>query len=156
MLSSTTAPILGAVFSGYVCSKAGGYESKTVMYYCVIASIVGMVAGLPMPFMMDYRHAIGAFWVVLFSGVFMFPILTGVMLSNVDPNLKEHANSFAYLSFNLFGYFPAPTVYGLVNAYDIGNEIQSNYGIILLLWTTIPITICVIIVTILRENKIDP
>jgi sugar phosphate permease len=132
MATLITAPVLGAMFSGYICSKVGGYESITVLYLCVIACIISIISGLPVPFIDDYRSAIGSFWFVLFSGIFIIPILNGVMLNNVDPLLKEHANSIANLSFNLMGYLPAPTIYGFVNTYDVGNEITSNYGMILL------------------------
>ena len=155
MACCATGPVFGAIFSGYVCQKVGGYESIKVMHYCCIAAFVGILTGLPVPFMSDYRHSIYLIWFVLFSGVFMFPILTGVMLNNLEPHLKEHANSIANLSFNLFGYLPAPTVYGFMNSLDSGNEKSSNYGMILLLSTTVPVFFCMIIVTIAREKRIQ-
>ena len=49
--------------------------------------------------------------------------MTGIMLSTVDESLKTTANSVANLIYNLFGYLPAPYVYGAV--YDLGDG--NNY-----------------------------
>ena len=54
------------------------------------------------------------------------PSLPGVMLNTVDKEFKTTANSIANLSYNLLGYLPAPTVYGLIyDAGDGGNARQA-------------------------------
>jgi hypothetical protein len=72
--------------------------------------------------MTNYKIAVSLFWVVLASGAFVLPIMSGVMLNDIDPALKEQANSLANFSYNLFGYLPAPSIYGYMNTFDTGNE----------------------------------
>ena len=60
----------------------------------------------------------------------MFPTLQGVMLSQVDNEMKPQANSIANLSYNLIGYFPAPALYGLVCSLTGG--LKSRWGMIML------------------------
>lgn len=148
-----TAPIMGALFSGWLTSKLGGYESNRILPVAVAGCLFAGCGCLPIPFIANYQVAIMCFWVCLFAGAFFFPILTGVMLCDMEPHLKEHANSYSQLSFNLFGFLPAPTLYGYANSFDVGNEIHSNYGMILILWTVIPISICTVMVWFLREDK---
>ena len=145
-----TAPVLGSIASGYITNKLGGYESNKIIPIAVLGSILAALGCLPIPFIADYQVAIMCFWVCLLAGAFLFPVLTGVMLCDMEPHLKEHANSYSQMSFYLFGYLPAPTLYGYANSFDVGNEIHSNYGMILVLWTCIPICFCTVMVWLLR------
>ncbi len=63
----------------------------------------------------DLNTAIALLWIVLFGGAFIMPILVGVMLAKVKPDMRAKANSFSNLIYNLFGFFPSPLVYGLAN-----------------------------------------
>lgn len=148
-----TAPIFGGIFASWLTNKLGGYESNKILPAAVLGSLIAALGCLPIPFITNYHVAIMCFWVCLFAGVFLFPVLTGVMLCDMEPHLKEHSNSYAYLSFNLFGFLPAPTLYGYANSFDVGNETKSNYGMILILWSVIPISLCTIMVWLLRDNK---
>jgi MFS family permease len=151
-----TSPISGALFSGYITKKVGGYESKYIIPVAFMASLVGCAAGIPTPLVKNFHIAISLFWVVLFVGSVILPIMTGVLLTVVEPELKEHANSIANLSYNLFGYLPAPTLYGYMNKLDGSTDEEhdkSNYGMILLLWMTVPATVCVGIVMLIKKNK---
>ena len=46
--------------------------------------------------------------------------MTGIMLNTVDVNQKTMANSIANLTYNIFGFLPAPFVLGVI--------IQSGEG----------------------------
>jgi len=54
-------------------------------------------------------------WLVLFFGGFLLPPVTGIMLNSVEDYKRTSANSLANLAYNLFGYLPAPTFYGLIS-----------------------------------------
>ena len=148
-----TGPTFGAWLSGYITARLGGYESKNVLYVAVIACIISSVSGILCPIIMNYKISISFFWVILATGAFVLPILAGVMLNDINPHLKEQANSLANFSYNLFGYLPAPTLYGFVNTFDTQYEKRSNYGMCLILWMTVPVTLCVIMVTIIRYRR---
>lgn len=75
------------------------------------------------------------------------------MLAVVDYDLKEHANSIANMCYNLFGYLPAPALYGLMNKFDSGHEIKSNYGMIMILWVIIPSVLSLGVVISIKKQK---
>ncbi len=45
----------------------------------------------------------------------MMPGLTGIMMVSVSPYLRAFGNSTGEIIKNIFGYFPSPFVYGLLN-----------------------------------------
>ena len=55
------------------------------------------------------------FWVTLCNGALLLPIVIGIMLTKVEPEMRATANSFANFMYNLLGFFPAPFIYGLAN-----------------------------------------
>ena len=57
--------------------------------------------------------------------------MTGIMLSTVDKQYKTIANSIANLSYNLLGYLPAPTVYGLIHDAGEGNNSRWAMGVLM-------------------------
>lgn len=64
----------------------------------------------------------------LFCLSFVMPVLTGVMITQVPYSAKTLANSIANLSFNLFGYLPAPFLYGCVYQYTGAGD--SYWGLV--------------------------
>lgn len=53
------------------------------------------------------------------------------MLSTVDKQYKTIANSIANLSYNLLGYLPAPTVYGLIHDAGKGGNSRLAMGMLM-------------------------
>lgn len=51
-------------------------------------------------------------WLVLFFGGAMMPGLTGLMMVSVPPYLRPFGNSTGEIIKNIFGYLPAPFMYG--------------------------------------------
>jgi len=86
-------------------------------------------------------------WLVLFFGGFLLPPVTGIMLNSVEDYKRTSANSLANLAYNLFGYLPAPTVYGLVS--HIAGD-KSSIPMALLLYSTIP-TVIVLCFSIFKK-----
>jgi hypothetical protein len=50
--------------------------------------LIAIAASVPFPFIDDYKMCILLIWIVLFCGAIILPILTGVMLSSVQPELR--------------------------------------------------------------------
>lgn len=134
-ITCITAPVIGALLSGVVMNRLGGYRSSKALPLCLVTGILAMVVSLPIPFSNNYKVSIGLMWLLLFFGAFILPTLTGVMLSKVRPEDRPVANSLANLSYNLFGYFPAPVLYGLVCSATGGR--RSRWGMALLMFMTI-------------------
>lgn len=68
------------------------------------------------------------FWTVLCLGALVLPIIIGVMLTKVEPELRATANSFANFMYNILGFFPSPFVYGLAIELS-GHPKTSHMGI---------------------------
>ena len=64
----------------------------------------------------------------LFTGGLCVPVLMGYMINTVPKNLQTEANSIANLTFNLLGFFPAPSLYGVV--YQMNGSGDNRYGML--------------------------
>lgn len=73
-----------------------------------------MISALPCPFIDNFYLFFVFIWLLLFFGGFIVPVVTGILLVSVKPNERTVANSIANLAYNLFGYLPAPFIYGFV------------------------------------------
>lgn len=144
-----TSPVLGAYLSGHVSQRAGGYNSQLPLYYAFIAGLIAVACAIPMTFLDDPIISISLVWMVLFTGAFILPIMTGVMLTTVETEYKSHANSMANMSYNLLGYLPAPTIYGLAN----GQDMKSRAGMTLILYMSAPSVALIGVAILLRKIK---
>jgi len=72
------------------------------------------LVGAPIPFVDSYYLITPLLWLVLFFGGFMMPTLTGIIISSAPGGLKTLSSSFAFFCYNIFGYLPAPFLYGFV------------------------------------------
>ena len=133
---SITAPIFGSVFSGMVGSRIGGHESPVAIPSCVLSALMCALISVLVPFCNTTKSVCFLLWVMLFLGGYMLPLVTGIMLGQVDQDHKAKANSLANLCYNLIGYMPAPTIYGAVCSLTGGK--QSRWGMIVLMSMTIP------------------
>ena len=73
----------------------------------------------------------------------MLPGMTGIMLSTVDSQFKTSANSMANLFYNLLGYLPAPTVYGLIH--DAGEGNNAQYALAVLMFMPTISLVCILV-----------
>ena len=148
-----TAPVLGAILSGIVASRFGGYTSPHAMPSVIVAALVAVAVALPVPYF-DSLWVVGALlWLLLFVGAFIMPILTGVMLHTVEVDDRPQANAVANLCYNLFGYVPSPVVYGAVCSAFGGR--QSRAGMKVLMGMTVVnfVFICCGHLAILRVRR---
>lgn len=90
--------------------------------------VLAIIVSLPTPFMTNRYLTFIMMWFLLFLGAFMLPSMTGMMLNSIkDEGLRTTANSLAILSYNLFGYLPAPFIYGFVASPT--SIIYANFGV---------------------------
>jgi sugar phosphate permease len=87
-LTCITSPILGALVSGKISLSFGNCDSPKAINTCIFYGIIAVCASLPFPFIDDYRICIILIWIILFCGALILPILTGIMLSTVQPDLR--------------------------------------------------------------------
>ena len=132
---SITGPVLGVVIGGNVTTALGGYNSKSALYLALIIATLCLCSASPIAFIDNYYLFIALLWLLLFFGGSILPCLTGIMLNCVDKELKTTANSIANLSYNLFGFLPAPTIYGLI--YDSGKGGNSREAMACLMFSSI-------------------
>ena len=135
-LVSITGPIIGAIFSGYIGTKIGGYSSVYALPLGILGSFIVIAASIPIPLISNNYLIFGCIWVMFFMGGIIVPLLTGIMLSVVEPENRPMANSLANTMYNLLGFFPAPFVYGWI-CDNTGGSL-SKWGMIVSLAMGIP------------------
>lgn len=110
-----TSPTFGVILGGWTISMIGGYESKHSILLCLIYAIFAGIFSLPVTYADSLLGFTIYLWLVLFFGGAIVPAITGIIISTVPLHLRGLANSFTSFLSNLFGYLPAPFVYGLLN-----------------------------------------
>lgn len=118
---SITGPVAGVIVGGSVTTKMGGFASPKTLYTTCALAFLCFLCAAPIPFINDFKLFNILLWLLLFSGGFILPPMTGIMLSTIDPQLKTTANSLANMIYNLGGYLPGPFIYGLIYDTAFGN-----------------------------------
>lgn len=137
---SITGPVFGVIIGGNITSYLGGYNSKASLITTNMVAILCLLSAAPIAFIDNFPFFAGLLWFLLFFGGSILPCMTGIMLNTVDKHFKTTANSIANLIYNLVGYLPAPTVYGLI--YDAGKGGNAREAMATLMF--IPI-LCVVL-----------
>jgi sugar phosphate permease len=119
-----TGPVLGVAVGGSIITKFGGYTTKSSIITALVFATCTLVSAIPIPFLSSYWPFVLCLWFLLFFGGAILPVLTGIMLNTVNIHQKTTANSLANLSYNLFGFLPAPAIYGII--YDSGEGGNSR------------------------------
>jgi sugar phosphate permease len=81
---SITEPVIGVLVGGNVISALGGYKSKKALYVTCTLAFVCLSCAIPIAFIEDYITVVVLLWFLLFSGGFILPSMTGIMLNTVD------------------------------------------------------------------------
>jgi len=81
--------------------------------------------------------------------------MTGMMLSTVSVQQKTSANSLANLSYNIFGFLPAPFIYGAI--YDMGEGNNGRLAMGVLMFSSALSIVCLLIVVhgVVKEDLFD-
>ena len=130
---SITGPVLGVIVGGNVTACLGGYNNKTSLYLCMVIAFACICISAPIAFLDNFVVFVASLWFFLFFGGFVLPCMTGIMLNTVDKSLITTANSIANLSYNLIGFLPAPSVYGVI--YDYGEGKNARTAMATLMFT---------------------
>lgn len=130
-ITCITAPVFGVMWGGYTISQAGGYTNKAAIETCFHVGCIAAVVAILVPMFDTFVVFVLLVWLLLFFGGSIVPGLTGIMLTSLGDYSKEAGNSITYLCYNLFGYLPAPFLYGLICQYTGGNE--SRMGLVFLM-----------------------
>ena len=136
---SVTGPIIGVIFGGYISGKFGGYNHPTCQQVTAAVSVLAVICSTPAGFIPKNLFALQVvlLWCLLFSGGFIMPNLTGMMLNTVSEPLKTSANALANMSFNVLGFLPSPYIYGYIA--DTGKVVGENkpQAMIVNLWMAV-------------------
>ena len=108
-----SAPISGVIIGGIMFNCIGGYNSPKAHALACLLGFFACVSCLPIPFFGNKYLVYFLLWCVFFFGATIIAPLVGFMLQSVQEERRATANSLATLAYNLFGYLPAPFVYGL-------------------------------------------
>lgn len=136
-----TGPVFGVIIGGNVTTKLGGYNAKKALILTLALCFFCFGVSAPIPFVNNFWVFNTFLWLLLFTGGFVLPCLTGIMLNTVDKELKTTANSIANLCYNLFGYLPSPFVYGAIS--DIGEGGNDKLSILALMLVPIVCLVCI-------------
>ena len=131
-----TAPTSGAIVSGIVGQKIGGYESQWALPVTIGAGLIITAASLPWCFITSPNVKFLLLWFQFFGGGIVVPINTGVMLRMVEPHQRPKANAIANCMYNVLGFFPAPLIYGMIQN-STGGE-KSKWAMVSNLFLTLP------------------
>ena len=123
-------PVLGILLCAVLFDRIGGYTSYSAIPVCGSFGFAAVIFGL-LSVLVDNDGALWCGFLImmeLFCGAFVMPACTGIMLSQVPPSMRTTANSIANFCYNLFGYLPAPIMYGFF--YELGESKDNHYGLL--------------------------
>ena len=122
---SISAPVSGVVVGGIMTTRAGGYNTREAQRLQCVLGACAVACAVPIPFFTNFWIPGALFWLLLFFGGAVLPPVTGIMLNSVNELHRTSANAVANLAYNLLGYLPAPSFYGMVAALAKG-ELDSD------------------------------
>ena len=86
------------------------------------------VLAIPMPMFDNFWYFAIDLWLTLFIGGIAVPLLTGVFLASVEVDYRTKASSMANIFYELFGFAPAPYIWGAIQQATGGKK--SRWGFI--------------------------
>lgn len=90
--------------------------------------IIEAVLACPMALFNNFWYFAINLWLYLFVGGILVPLLTGVFLANVEVDYRTKASSMANIFYELFGFAPAPYIWGAIQTATGGKK--SRWGLI--------------------------
>ena len=115
-----SSPTLGVILGGYIVNYLQGYENRKVYDLCFFLSILTFVNAVFSIFCKKIIPFIIFTWLALLFGGAIMPTLTGIVITSLPQHLRASGNSLQLFIGTLFGYLPAPYVYGAIE--DIFND----------------------------------
>lgn len=129
-----TSPTFGLFFGGLISTLTGGYEAKHSIFVCLVFGLLAGVAAIPVPITDDLMYFTFYLWLVLFFGAAILPNLIGIIITSLPHHLRGSANSITNLITNLFGYLPAPAIYGFI--YEHSKESNNRLAMQIIMYSS--------------------
>ena len=122
------------------------------MVFCLISGAFAAFFAIFVPLTRNIHLFIFFLWLVLFFGGAIVPTMTGITITVLPRALQGSGNSLQSLISNLFGYLPAPYIYGVFS--DMYND-KGKFGMMFTMYYSFVGVGFLIIATILRINEPD-
>jgi len=153
------APLTGVLFGGALISYYGGYNSRRSREILLIMGWACTAFAIPVPIVDNFTSFGILIFGLLFCGASLLPSLTGIMLNCVPDHQRASANSLAQVSYNLFGWMPAPFVYGLVSqiagdSQVLGDKEKSRVPLAFIIYSEV-FTLALMTIVILRKLRTE-
>lgn len=144
-----SSPTIGVIMGGYVVTYLRGYEDKRVYDFSFFLSILTFINAIISLFSRHIFFFIIFTWLTLFFGGAIMPTLTGIVITSLPQNLRASGNSLQLFIGTLFGYLPAPYIYGAIQ------DFFNDGGRRAMFFNMAYFSICVILLGYSRKIKHD-
>lgn len=145
-----SSPTIGVIMGGYIVNYLQGYEDKRVYDLCFILSILTLINAMISIFTQKIIVFIIFTWFALLFGGAIMPTLTGIVITSLPQHLRASGNSLQLFIGTLFGYLPAPYIYGALQ------DLFKDGGRRSMFFNFIYFSVCVILLGISRKIKYNP
>ncbi|KAL8455889.1 hypothetical protein Emag_000263 [Eimeria magna] len=135
-----TAPTSGVWFGGYVCDLCGGYrgggQQRVAVRVTTLFAGIGATLAVSCIYVESFILFAILIWGCLFFGAALVPVAVGIQLASVPFHQRS-------ISYNMFGWFSAPLVSGVVMDFIDwchpagGKELALRFGFEMILWVTL-------------------
>ena len=129
----------------------GGYDTEKAIYIPLISSFLVSILAYITPSTSNIFVFIPLFWIHLFLGSVLLPVVNGIILVSVDKKYAGSASSISTLFYNIAGRLPGPNLYAFYKS-KINNK-NSRIPFLLLLNMAIPGFIAVLISVRFQKEK---
>ncbi len=126
-----SSPIFGISVGGFLTSKIGGYDNKNSIYVPFFSSIIVCLCSNFIILTSNKIIFLLLFWVYLFCGSIILPVINGIIICSVDKKYAGIASSLSIFFYNIFGRFPGPNIYGFIK--DKTFETNKKFAMFILL-----------------------
>ena len=109
-----SSPTIGVITGGYLVNYLQGFENIRVFDLCFFLSILTFINAMLSLFSKNIIFFVIFTWIALLFGGAIMPTLTGIVITSLPQNLRASGNSFQLFIGTLFGYLPAPYIYGAI------------------------------------------
>ena len=146
-----TSPTTGIILGGIISDKIGGYDTEKAIYIPLITSFFDCILANIIPFTINIYTFVVLFWIFLFLGSILLPVVHGIILVSVDKEYAGSASSVSTLCYNFLGRLPGPNLYAFYKSL-IHNK-NSRIPFCLLLNMAIPTFISALICVKYQKEK---
>lgn len=106
-----TSPPLGIILGGIISGKIGGYDTEKAIYIPLITSFFDCILANIAPLTINLFIFLPLFWLFLFLGSILLPVVHGIILVSVEKEYSASASSVSTLMYNFLGRLPGPNLY---------------------------------------------